>query len=126
MEHLFLEDLKDYTHEQVQEHLQTSWSAPKEEVEQYEILIAYESVGCSGCDSTGFFLLKHKETGRLYEVHGGHCSCYGFEDQFEPKETTVKYLTSDMFCVYTGGYDGYGKQNKEDVKEFIEKYHEEM
>lgn len=30
--------------------------------------------------------------GKLYEVHGSHCSCHGLEDQFEPEETTWEAL----------------------------------
>jgi hypothetical protein len=27
--------------------------------------------------------------GRLFEVHGSHCSCYGLEGQWEPEETSA-------------------------------------
>ena len=27
------------------------------------------------------------EDGKLFEVHGSHCSCYGLEDQWKPEET---------------------------------------
>lgn len=30
--------------------------------------------------------------GKLYEVHGSHCSCYGLEDQWKPEETTLEVL----------------------------------
>ena len=30
--------------------------------------------------------------GKLYEVFGGHCSCYGLEDQWKPEETTTAAL----------------------------------
>lgn len=30
--------------------------------------------------------------GKLYEVNGGHCSCYGLEGQWEPEETTIEAL----------------------------------
>ena len=89
------------------------------EVEKYEILIAYESVGSWGCDSSSWFLLKEKATGKLFETHGSHCSCYGFEGQFEPEETTVEYLQSDKFYFYCGGYDDNGEQNKEAVFQYL-------
>ncbi len=32
----------------------------------------------------------------LYEVHGGHCSCYGLEGQWEPEETTAESIEYRM------------------------------
>ena len=55
----------------------------KEVVEDYEILYAwYEYADYSG---SAFVLLKKDD--KLYEVNGGHCSCYGLEDQFDLEET---------------------------------------
>lgn len=31
-------------------------------------------------------------TGKFYSVHGAHCSCYGFEEQFKIEENPVPYL----------------------------------
>lgn len=39
----------------------------------------------------------NKGTGKFYENCGGHCSCYEFEDQFEPEETSVEYLMSEHY-----------------------------
>lgn len=33
-----------------------------------------------------------RHAGKLYEVHGAHCSCYGLEDQWEPEETSIEAL----------------------------------
>lgn len=33
------------------------------------------------------FVLFERD-GKLYEVNGGHCSCYGLEGQWTPEETT--------------------------------------
>lgn len=53
---------------------------PKDE----EILFA--SYGGGGYD--GDALVLFQRDGKLYEVHGGHCSCYGLEDQWDPGEVT--------------------------------------
>lgn len=37
------------------------------------------------------FVLFRKD-GNLYEVNGGHCSCYGLENQWKPEETTIEAL----------------------------------
>lgn len=122
MNQLFLEDLKDYTEEQVRLHLKQDYDSSHEEVDRFDILIAYESVGDWGCDSSSFFLLRDKETNELYENHGSHCSCYGFEGQFTPEKTSLEYLKSDKFYFCTGGYDSSDRENKRVVKEYIAKY----
>lgn len=37
-----------------------------------------------------------RQDGKLYEVHGSHCSCYGFEGQWEPEETSLKALRFEV------------------------------
>lgn len=37
--------------------------------------------------------------GKLYEVHGSHCSCYGLEDQWQPEETSWEFMVSKHFYV---------------------------
>src|SRR5687768_16277755 len=101
---LALADLKGNTEDQVKnilsiyyakEDYDREYGTPCAEVEQklskLEVLIAYESVGDYGCDSSSYFLFKDGE-GNLFEIHGSHCSCYGFEGQFELEPTTIKAL----------------------------------
>lgn len=117
---LSLEDLKGCSEEQIVQHFIDEYSAPAEEARKYEVLIAYESVGSWGCDSSSWFLLKDKETGELYEQHGSHCSCYGFEDQWGPTKSSVAYLRSSHFYVSTGGYDDNADANQTAIKSYIE------
>jgi hypothetical protein len=35
----------------------------------------------------GYATVVFVKDGKLYEVHGSHCSCYGLEDQWSPEET---------------------------------------
>lgn len=81
------------------------WRERKEEMrqalesEQYqgiEVLLA--SYGSEGYEGSAFVLFR--KDGRLYEVHGGHCSCYGLEGQWEPEETSPLAL---MFRIEKGG-----------------------
>jgi len=119
MKTLYLEDLAGKTETEIKAHLVKEYTAPKDEIKKYKIIVAYESVGNWGCDSSSFFLLQNKETGKYFEIHGSHCSCYGFENQFNPEKTTLKYLKSEKFFFYTGGYDDNQDSNQESVKQFL-------
>lgn len=128
MDSLFIGDLKDMSKEEVVEHIKSDYingekneSENKSKLEGFELLIAYESVGSWGCDSSSFFLFKRKSDGVLFENHGSHCSCYGFEGQFSPEETNLEYLNSDKFCFYTGGYDEDSSNNEKLVSDFMAK-----
>ena len=41
---------------------------------------------------SGDAFVLFRKNGQLFEVHGGHCSCYGLEGQWEPEETTIESL----------------------------------
>ena len=103
MKLLALSDLKHMNEYDVKEHLISEYTAPESIRDTYEVLIAYENN--DSYDSTSYFLLKDKSDGRLYEIHASHCSCHGFEDQFDPKEVTAKYLKSVHFSFGTGEGD---------------------
>ena len=119
MKHLYLEDLSGLTQDEVKQHIASSYEYPLEKLEKYDILVAYESVGTWGCASSSWFLIKDKTTGELYETHGSHCYCYGFEGQFEPEHTTVEYLQSDKFYFCCGGYDYKEESNSQAVKDYL-------
>lgn len=121
MEQLFLEDLEGMSEKGIKKHIRSSYETDSENVNDFEFLIAYESVGSWGCDSSSWFLMKNKNTGELFENHGSHCSCYGFEGQWSPESTTKEYLQSDHFYFSTGGYDGNRDNNTKLVKEYISK-----
>jgi hypothetical protein len=139
---LAIEDLLGKTEAEVKGHLVYQYSESNsaeemkfvsDQLEKLDVLIAYESVGSWGCDSTSFFVFKDKETGKLYEMHGSHCSCYGFEGQFRLEETTAEALKSrvrearsrnqhdeDEHSIFSvGGYDGDSTNNAKAVNEYI-------
>lgn len=138
---LAIEDLEGKTEDQIKQHLARGYSDSgytdyeyiKEKLEKLDVLIAYESVGSWGCDSTSFFLFRSKETGELYEMHGSHCSCYGFEGQFRLEPTTKAALMSrvesarsrnkeegDEHTIFSlGGYDGDATNNAKAVNNYI-------
>lgn len=121
---LALEDLKGMTEAEIKRHLEVEYEATPEQLNGLEILIAYESVGSWGCDSSSFYLFKDAE-GKLYEVHGSHCSCYGFEGQFKLEETAIEALKFRVAeakygsVFFTGGYDRFFVENKKAVNDYI-------
>lgn len=115
---LALADLKGMDEPSLKNHLIAQYTASAEWLEDAQILIAYESVGSYGCDSSSFFLLKKR--GEFYEIHGSHCSCYGFEDQFDPEKTQLPYLKSHHFSFSTGGYDDDDEKHRNLVSEFLQ------
>lgn len=136
MKRLYLEDLKELDENGIKEHLVREYSGDEsgfdqgepssadkaalaKSLEDYNVVIAYESVGSWGCDSSSWFLLQHKETGEYSEIEGSHCSCYGFEGQYDPQAATLEYLKSDKFSFYCGGYDDNETENQKAVKDFL-------
>ena len=74
-----------------------------------EILYAcYEAA-----DYEGHALVIYEKDGKLYEVNGGHCSCYGLEDQWSPEETSWAALKMRRW----NGYDG----STDELKALIER-----
>lgn len=115
---LALADLYEWSEDEVRQHLVDAYTADKAEVEQYDVIVAYESVGDYGCDSCSMFVLRHRKTEGLFMVTGSHCSCMGFEDQFDLQPVTEKYLHED-FYFSTGGYDADGKRHRELVYDYL-------
>ena len=95
----------------------------KERLEDMRVILAYESVGKWGCDSTSFFLLEDKKTGIMYEIHGDHNSCYGFEGQLDLEETDIDSLqyriNNGGNMLYPGRYDDNAILNSKAADEFI-------
>lgn len=40
----------------------------------------------------GYAHVIFRKNGKLYEVNGSHCSCYGLEGQWTPEETSIAAL----------------------------------
>lgn len=116
---LALEDYSGDSPEKVRESVIPDFEITRAEIDKYQILIAYRSVGDYGCDSSAWFLLRDRESGALFEVHGSHCSCMGFEGQWKPEPTTREYLKSDKFSFSMGGYDNNINNNRDAAKKYI-------
>ena len=138
MKKIYLEDLVNLTEAEVKSHIADNYAGTasgfdygdpskadmksvEETLKGYNVVVAYESVGSWGCDSSSYFLLRKKKTREYFEFSGSHCSCYGFEGQFDLQEAPLAYLKSDKFMFYTGGYEDSASSNVEAVTEFVGK-----
>ena len=63
---------------------------------------------------SGDAFVLFEQNGKLYEVNGSHCSCYGLEGQWKPEEVNLKELYNRV----TGGSFGVGYYGEEDEFEF--------
>lgn len=70
------------------------------------ILLAWYGYG----DYDGSAFVLFERGGKLYEVNGGHCSCYGLEDQWDPEETSVDAILHRLEHGELGR-DGYYNDN---------------
>lgn len=52
--------------------------------------IIFASYYTGGYEGRAYVLFE--QDGKLYEVFGGHCSCYGLEDQWNPEEINLEYI----------------------------------
>lgn len=63
-----------------------------DEVKDIDILFASYEQG----DYEGSAFVLFSQNGKLYEVNGSHCSCYGLEGQWSPEETSVEEILYRM------------------------------
>lgn len=66
----------------------SEFAAPSGALEGAEVIVAWYDY--EDYDGNAFVLFRRES--ELFEVHGGHCSCYGLEGQWEPEKTTLAYL----------------------------------
>lgn len=92
----FTGELKGSSTTKVREWLRDDWCAGYD-IDKYEILSAHSEH--DGYGGSGWALLRMRDTSSLFEVAASHCSCHGFEDQFDPRPSSVAYLLSKHFYV---------------------------
>ena len=87
----------------------SQFEAPPGAVKDEEILFAWYGYGSYSGDAEVLF----QRDGKLYEVSGGHCSCYGLEGQWEPAEVAWEQLAMRKDGINPSGcYDDEGGKAK--------------
>jgi|BioPla2DNA2_1021312.scaffolds.fasta_scaffold39464_3 hypothetical protein len=87
-------------------------------IEDYKnINILFASYGCANYSGDAFVLFEKE--GKLFEVNGGHCSCYGLEGQFKPEETTLEALRHRLVEGKMGQDDYSDNEFANELKQFL-------
>lgn len=89
------------------------------ELKDVEIILAYYSYE----DYEGQAFVLFRKEGKLYEVNGSHCSCYGLEDQWTPEEVLIPELEHRLTKGKFGfgyGHDEYPNKFNNELKEVID------
>lgn len=68
--------------------VESNFSLPEGQLDKANVLVACYSNECY----EGYAFVLFEEDGKLNEVHGSHCSCYGLEGQWEPEDVTLDEL----------------------------------
>ncbi len=79
--------------------------------------ILFASYGCANYSGDAFVLFEKE--GKLFEVNGGHCSCYGLEGQFQPEETTLEALRHRLVEGKMGQDDYSDNEFANELKRFL-------
>src|SRR5690625_4483265 len=90
----------------------------RQAIERYKnINILFASYGQANYSGDAWVLFERD--GKLFEVGGGHCSCYGLEGQWEEEEVLLKELENRLLNG-SFGEDGWSDNNfKQELCEFL-------
>jgi hypothetical protein len=90
----------------------------KAAIEQWQpINILFASYGTDNYSGDAFVLFERD--GKLFEVNGSHCSCYGLEGQFDAEETTIEALRHRLIEGKMGQDDYSGNEFANELKQFL-------
>lgn len=99
-----------------------NWSSQDEVYNDFDVKvdnanILFASYGYECYSGDAFVLLDM--CGNLYEVNGGHCSCYGLEGQWEPEETSLEALRYRLTNGHMGVDSYSGNEYASELKQFL-------
>jgi len=87
-------------------------------IKKYEpIHILFASYSYANYSGDAWVLFERD--GKLFEVNGAHCSCYGLEGQFYPEETTLEAVAHRLTEGKLGKNDWCDNEFADELKEFL-------
>lgn len=109
---IYLNDWKD------KEAMASDFQIKLEDISHADVLLA--SYGYENYSGDAFVLFRDTRDGKLYEVHGGHCSCYGLEGQWEPEECELDGLRHRLKNGQLGGDKYSGNMFSAELAQVLE------
>lgn len=82
-----------------------------------KINVLFASYGTGNYEGDAFVL--YEQGGELFEVNGGHCSCYGLEGQFDGEKVILEELKNRLINGTFGESSYCGNSFKSELKEFL-------
>lgn len=82
-----------------------------------EINILFASYGQDNYSGDAWVLFE--KNGKLYEVNGSHCSCYGLEGQWDAEEVVLPELENRLTKGTFGQDDYSGNEFSNELKKFL-------
>lgn len=78
----------------------------------------------TGDANEGKAFVLFESDSKLYEVNGSHCSCFGFEYQWDPEKASIAELRHRMDEGMLGKdhADGYFENFDDDLREVLDRY----
>lgn len=81
------------------------------------VQILFASYGQDNWSGEAWVLFE--QDGKLFEVNGSHCSCYGLEDQWEPQETALEAIKLRLDKGHLGTDNYSGNEFAVELREFL-------
>lgn len=112
---LALADFGGMSEEQIKAKVADDFACPGA-LDDADVIVAYMHEGSWGCDSDAFVVFRR--AGELYEAHGSHCSCHGFEGQWEPEVVpdVAAIIQRQDWALAGGGYDDDRAENAAKIR----------
>jgi hypothetical protein len=82
-----------------------------------EVNILFASYGCANYSGDAWVLFE--QDGKLFEVSGNHCSCFGLEDQWSPEEVLLEELENRLVNGSFGEDDWSDNNFKPELCKFL-------
>jgi hypothetical protein len=86
--------------------------------EDDEVNILFASYGNANYSGSAWVLFE--QDGKLFEVNGSHCSCYGLENQWEPEEVMLEELENRLLNGSFGEDDWSDNNFKQELCTFLD------
>lgn len=122
----FINDFREVTSQDVYKEFTTgNYSDSQESIIPDNFVLLFADYTYEDYSGDAYVLGYNKESKKFFEVHGGHCSCYGLEDQwaeeyFDDFETMKQVLELRFESRSGDGWYYRSANSSKELQEFLE------